>query len=277
MNTPLINWAGRGASRSAALVGLAIALTAAGALPQLVTPAAAAPAPEPPTAAAAQDGNPRAAAQLTSTSSDTERPTVPGQPEVLEVTPTTVTITWAPSTDNVGVTSYLVYQGDQFYSQYVVRTVPNNDPVTLTLSPTAASTHFSVAARDAAGNTSAISPRTYVSQPPSFPRTGDETEPPTAPGAPVVTGFAPGGGLTLTWAPATDNVGVVEYHVYHSFNVDEVRVVAKVSTNSAVITPRGSFYESVWVVAYDAAWNSSRSPSVRLEPPAPPTPGPGVN
>jgi len=246
----------RGASRSAALAGLAIALTAAGALPQLVTPAAAAP-------------NPHAAAQLTSTTSDTERPTVPGQPEVLEVTPTTVTITWAPSTDNVGVTSYLVYQGDQFYSQYVARVVPNNDPVTLTLSPTAASTHFSVAARDAAGNTSATSARTYVSQPPSFPRTGDETEPPTAPGAPVVTGTAPGGGLVLTWAPATDNVGVVEYHVYHSFYVDEVRVVAKVSTNSAVITPRGSSFENVWVVAYDAAWNSSRSPTVRLEPPRP--------
>lgn len=202
---------------------------------------------------------------------DTQRPSVPGQPQVLAVTPTTATITWAPASDNVGVVSYLVFQGDQFYTQWLSRTVPNNDPLTLPLSPTGASLHFSVAARDAAGNTSTQSARAYLTQPPSYPRTGDETVPPTAPGAPVATGYVPGGGVILSWTPATDNVGVVEYHVYHTFYVDEVRVEAKVPTNTAVITPRGGSYETVRVVAYDAAWNSSSSPSVRLGlPPTPP-------
>lgn len=266
--SPLARQVRRGKSRSAALAGFVMTLTVMGALPHLATPAAAAPA--------AWTGHPAATVANSAADTDTQRPTVPGRPQVLEVTPGAVTITWAPSTDNVGVTSYLVFQGDQFYSQYVVRTVPNNDPVTLALSPTAANTHFSVAARDAAGNMSSLSSRTYVPQPPSYPRTGDETTPPTPPGAPVVAGPAPGGGVVLTWAPATDNVGVVEYHVYHTFNVDEVRVVAKVSTNSAVITPRGQSYELVRVVAYDAAWNSSSSPSVSLAPPAPPAPGPAA-
>lgn len=204
---------------------------------------------------------------------DTTPPSVPGRPQVLAVTPTTATITWSPATDNVGVASYLIFQGDQFYAQWLSRIVPTNEPVTLPLSPTGANLHFSVAARDAAGNTSAQSSRTMITQPPSFPRSGDETVPPSAPGAPVAIGYAPGG-VVLTWTPATDNVGVVEYHVYHTFNIDEVRVAAKVSTNSAVITPRGGSYEAVRVVAYDAAWNSSSSMSVPLTIPPLPTPTP---
>jgi hypothetical protein len=87
----------------------------------------------------------------------------------------------------------------------------------------------------------------------------------------VITAVTPDGYL-VTWEPATDDIGVVEYHVYHVFVVDEVRVDAKVSTNTAVIAPRGG-YETVYVVAYDASWNASSSPSVRLLPP--PTPPAG--
>ncbi|MGI5147039.1 fibronectin type III domain-containing protein [Plantactinospora sp. CA-294935] len=160
------------------------------------------------------------------------------------------------------------YQGDQFYSQYLARVVPDNSPLTLQLAPTAAQTHFSVAARDSAGNTSGFSARASVRQPPTFPRSGDNTVPPSPPGTPVVTAVTPDGYL-VTWEPATDDIGVVEYHVYHVFVVDEVRVDAKVSTNTAVIAPRGG-YETVYLVAYDASWNASSSPSVRLLPP--PTP-----
>nr|MDT0660105.1 fibronectin type III domain-containing protein [Micromonospora sp. DSM 115978] len=197
---------------------------------------------------------------------DTQRPTAPGQPQVIEVTPTTATITWAPATDNVGVTQYWIYQGDQFYNQYITRIVSSAVPTVLPLSPTGAYLHFAVAARDAAGNMSAQSARTSIPQPPSFPKTGDETEPPSAPGAPVVTGRTDDGQYILTWTPSTDNVGVVEYHVYHAFNIDEVRVEAKVPTNTAIIRPFGGSYETVRVVAYDAAWNSRGGPSTSLAP-----------
>jgi hypothetical protein len=203
---------------------------------------------------------------------DTQRPTVPGRPQVIEVTPTTATIIWTPSTDNVGVTQYWIYQGDQFYNQWVSRMVPSAVPTTLPLSPTGARLHFAVAARDAAGNMSGISSRAEISQPPSFPRSGDETEPPTAPGAPEVTGVTPDGQLTLTWAPATDNVGVVEYHVIYTYYVDEIRVAAKVPTNTATFPRRGGAPQLVRIVAFDAAWNSSSSPSVSLENVVIPTP-----
>lgn len=206
---------------------------------------------------------------------DRERPSTPGRPQVLEVVPGAVTITWPASTDNVGVTQYYVYQGDQFYTQWIARIVPDNSPLTLPIGATAASSHFSVSARDAAGNTSTISSRMTVSQPPSFPRSGDNTVPPTAPGPPTVLGVT-AEGYRLGWEPATDDLGVVEYHVYHVFNVDEIRVEAKVTTNTAVIVPRGG-YETVRIVAYDASWNSSSSVTVQLPPPPTPSalpPGP---
>jgi hypothetical protein len=81
----------------------------------------------------------------------------------------------------------------------------------------------------------------------------------------VVTGSGPG--TTITWAPATDDTGIVEYHVVHSFNIDEVRVRAIVpgDVTTAAVAP-ASTPNQVWVIAYDAAWNASRGPSVTLTP-----------
>ncbi|WP_433718884.1 family 16 glycoside hydrolase [Actinoplanes sp. CA-051413] len=199
---------------------------------------------------------------------DTQAPLIPGRPSVT-VTPATATLTWPPTVDNVGVTEYVVYQGEQFYQQYPVRTVTGTGPVTLTLNPAAASIHFSVAARDAAGNLSQPSSRVTIPQPPSFPKTGDDTVPPTAPGNPVRTGPD-----VLSWTPATDNVGVREYHVLLVVNIDEVRLLAKVTEPSAVVTVTGS-NPLVRVIAYDGAWNSSSSALVPYGPAATPTPTAG--
>lgn len=203
--------------------------------------------------------------------SDTQPPTTPGAPQILAVSPTTATIAWAPSTDDRGVSAYDVYQGGQFYQRYLVKRVTSNDPLALVLDPTAASTHFSVVARDAAGNQSRSSAMTFVKQPPSFPRAGDDTVPPSAPGIPVLGAVQPDGSYALTWAPATDNLGVVEYHVVHTFMLDEVRVDAKVATNSAIFRARGG-YELVHVIAYDASWNATTGPTLAFNGTPPPTP-----
>jgi hypothetical protein len=205
---------------------------------------------------------------------DTQPPSLPGRPELLDVTPTTATITWPAATDNVGVTSYLIYFGGQFYEDYFLRQVTSNAPVTVPIGGnTGASYHFSVRAVDAAGNTSWFGPRVNFPHPPTVPRVPGDTTAPTAPGAPVATATADG--TTVTWAPATDDTGVVEYHVVHAFNVDEIRVRAIVpgDVNTAVVTP-ASLPNQVWVVAYDAAWNASRSPSVTLTPTTPPPAAP---
>ncbi|MEH1123070.1 hypothetical protein [Micromonospora sp. CPCC 206061] len=207
---------------------------------------------------------------------DTQPPSTPGVPQLLEVTPTTATITWPASTDNVGVTAYWVYFGTQFYENYPVRQVPTNAPVTLPIGGTTGYTlHFSVLAVDAAGNQSALGQRVAFRQPPTVPRTGQDTVPPSAPGTPVITGME-GGSVVITWAPATDNEGVVEYHVVHAFNIDEVRVRAKVpGTVTSAVVPPASTPNQVWVIAYDASWNSSGSASIIATPTTtPPTPPP---
>ncbi|GIF00429.1 fibronectin type III domain-containing protein [Paractinoplanes rishiriensis] len=202
---------------------------------------------------------------------DTQPPSAPGRPELLEVTPTTATITWPAATDNVGVTSYLIYLGGQFYEDYFVRQVTTNAPVTVPLGGnTGATLHVSVRAVDAAGNQSWFGPRVTFGQPPSFPKVPGDTVAPTPPGAPVITSGSAGGAI-ITWAPATDDTGVVEYHVVHAFNIDEVRVRHKVPGNvTSAVVPPASTPNRVWVIAYDAAWNASYSPSVTLTNPTPP-------
>ncbi|MEU7906816.1 hypothetical protein [Actinoplanes sp. NPDC049118] len=206
------------------------------------------------------------------TTPDTQAPLTPGRPRVVEVTPTTVTLSWLPTIDNVGVVDYVLYQGEQFYQQYPVRTVTGTGPVTLPISPTAATIHYALAARDAAGNLSPISGRTSIPQPPSFPRSGDDAVAPTRPGNPALTGQTTDGRGILSWTPATDNVGVVEYHVLLTVNIDEVRVLAKVAEPTATVSVNSGGGPMVRVIAYDAAWNASYSAMVPYGPAPAPTP-----
>jgi mannan endo-1,4-beta-mannosidase len=91
-------------------------------------------------------------------SGDTQAPTTPGTPAASGVTSTSATLTWAASTDNVGVTGYEVFRapgasGGSFAS------VGTSAGTTFTNSGlTAATTYrYQVRARDAAGNVSAAS------------------------------------------------------------------------------------------------------------------------
>ncbi|GAB2567855.1 hypothetical protein Aab01nite_44230 [Paractinoplanes abujensis] len=82
---------------------------------------------------------------------DTTAPSAPGQPTATGVTGTGVSLSWAASTDNVGVTSYDVLRGST-----VIATVSGTSYAVTGLTPSTAYT-FSVRARDAAGNVSAAS------------------------------------------------------------------------------------------------------------------------
>jgi hypothetical protein len=87
---------------------------------------------------------------------DTSAPTTPGNLAASGVTSSSVTLGWSPSSDNVGVTGYDVFQatGSGSFSQVGTAT-----GTAFTASGLAASTQyrFYVRARDAAGNTSANS------------------------------------------------------------------------------------------------------------------------
>jgi hypothetical protein len=78
---------------------------------------------------------------------DTQAPTAPANLVASAVTTSSFTLTWAASTDNVGVTAYKVYRND-----VLVATTPNTTAALTGLSPRTAYA-VKVSAEDAAGNT----------------------------------------------------------------------------------------------------------------------------
>jgi endoglucanase len=82
---------------------------------------------------------------------DTTAPSVPGQPAAGTITANSVALSWTAATDNVGVTAY-----DVLRNGTVVATVSATSYTATGLAASTAYT-FSVRARDAAGNISAVS------------------------------------------------------------------------------------------------------------------------
>ncbi|WP_433650431.1 fibronectin type III domain-containing protein [Micromonospora zamorensis] len=147
---------------------------------------------------------------------DTERPTAPGPITVVAVDTTSVELTWAASTDNVGVVRYPVgVRFEDFGSQYSTDT--NSIRIT-GLRPSRTYT-FSVWALDAAGNSSLSNPTLRLTMPP-----GDD-QPPSAPGQPVAYDVA-ATLVWLRWAHSVENVALDRYEV---FRVDAGGTLTRVS------------------------------------------------
>jgi len=174
---------------------------------------------------------------------DTTAPTAPTALVSSAVTATSFTLGWTASTDNVGVTGYVVYKaGTQFGTSATT---------SLSITGLAPSTAYSmtVKAKDAAGNLSA------ASSPLSVTTTADTTAP-TAPTALVSSGVA-ATSFTLGWTSSTDNVGVTGYIIYKGGTQ-----VGTSTTTSYVVTglaPCTAY--SMTVKAKDAAGNLSAASS----------------
>jgi len=117
------------------------------------------------------------------------------------LTPSSCTVSWTASTDNVGVTGYELRRdstslGTETGTSRSVSGLVYNVPSVLT-----------VRARDAFGNWSNWSAPLTV--------TLDATSP-TAPGS-LASPSQTGTSVTLTWTAATDNVGVVAYDIYRTW------------------------------------------------------------
>ena len=134
---------------------------------------------------------------------DTAAPSIPGPIEVAEITTTEVTLTWAASTDNVGVARYAVQH--VYTDVAMLHSTPTNSITIANLRPSATYT-FSVRALDAAGNSSLSTPSLRLTMPP-----GDD-QAPTVPLNPVPTTIGDTS-VTLSWGRSTDNVYVALYEV----------------------------------------------------------------
>jgi chitodextrinase len=146
-------------------------------------------------------------ASATTLAPDTQPPTSPSNLTATAVSTSQINLSWTASTDNVGVTGYLVERctgaGCTTFSQIAAVTGTSFNNTGL-----AASTPYSyrVRATDAAGNLSGYSNVAGATT------LAPDTQPPTNPSNLTATA-ASSGQINLAWTASTDNVGVTAYLV----------------------------------------------------------------
>lgn len=181
---------------------------------------------------------------------DTQPPTPPSGLLTSGLACRSVTLSWAASSDNIGVTGYDIYHD----GQQMTSVNGSTRSVALTLTP-GASWGLYVNARDAAGNVSQASPIVTI----QIPLCQTDTAAPTAPTN--LQGTVAGTSAYLTWSAASDNIGVTAYDIYRN----NVKVG---STGSLAFTDSGLAANTTYpytLAARDAAGNTSaRSLSLSL-------------
>lgn len=174
---------------------------------------------------------------------DVTAPSTPTNLTAVAGGPTTINLSWTASTDNIGVTSYLVYR-DALPS-------PVASVVGTTFSDTGLtplSVHsYRVVASDAAGNLSGFSNTATASTP-------ADTTPPTAPSNLTAVAVS-ASTINLSWTASTDNVGVSGYSVFRDSNPTAIATVSG-TTFSDIGLALGSTH-SYTVKAFDGSNNVS--------------------
>ena len=185
---------------------------------------------------------------------DTQPPTAPSGLTATATSSTQISLSWTASTDNVGVTGYLIERcqgsGCTTFSQIGSSASRTFNDTGLTAST---SYSYQVRATDAAGNLSAYSNVASTATQPA------DTQPPTAPTNLTATASS-GGQINLSWTASTDNVGVTGYLVERCqgagcTNFARLYTVTATSYSDTGLTPNTSY--TYQVKATDAAGNFS--------------------
>jgi chitodextrinase len=141
-----------------------------------------------------------AAVSVTTTSTtDTQPPSTPGNLQGTGVSPSRIDLNWSAATDNVAVTAYVVRRDGATAAQ-VSQTSYSDTGLSSNTSYV-----YTVSARDAAGNESAESGGISVATLPSL-----DIDPPSVPSG-LGTSTVTASTIGLVWNPATDNVGIEAY------------------------------------------------------------------
>ena len=181
------------------------------------------------------------AAQAT-TPADTTAPGVPGSFTATATSPTSISLSWTVSTDNVGVTGYRVRRGGTLIGSPTGLSFADN-------SRTPSTTYnYTVTALDAAGNESAAASASATTPAPP-----PDVIPPTIPGnlQALATSTTT---ISLSWNASSDNVAVASYRVQRG-GVTVAASVTSTTFNDVGLTPNTSY--SYTVSAIDAAGNRS--------------------
>jgi chitodextrinase len=178
-------------------------------------------------------------ASASATTADTIAPSTPTGLVASAAGATAINLTWTASTDNVGVTGYIVKRNGV---QVATPTATNYSDTGLS---SATTYNYTVAARDAAGN---ISPDSS-----SASATTADTTPPSTPTGLVATAATGAATINLSWTASTDNVGVTSYIVKRN----GVQVATPTTTSYADTGLSSATTYSYTVAARDAAGNIS--------------------
>src|SRR6186713_2099281 len=140
---------------------------------------------------------------------DTQAPSVPAGLMAPSTTSSSISLTWTPSTDNVGVTGYQILRAPGTSGGSFAQ-VGTSTSASFVNSGLAASTTFryQVRATDAAGNVSAVS-NTVTATTQSG---GGDTQAPSTP-ANLTASSTTASSISLAWSASTDNVGVTGYQI----------------------------------------------------------------
>jgi chitodextrinase len=181
---------------------------------------------------------------------DTQAPTVPQNQTVGGITQTSFTMSWSAASDNVGVTGYAVYLDGA--------RVATSAATSYTYTGLVCGRTYTVGleAQDAAGNASDISLASGPVSTSACAPSGD-TQAPTAPGG-LSLGAVSQSSVSVSWQPASDNVGVVGYGYYRAGSL-----VGNGTGTSYVFSGLACGTSSSFAVdAYDAAGNRSGKSSI---------------
>ncbi len=210
---------------------------------------------------------------------DTQPPTAPSALGATAVTSVRIDLSWSASTDNIGVTGYLIErcQGPSC-SSFTQIAAPAGAGTTFSDTGLTTNTSYSyrVRAKDGAGNLSAYS---NVASATTLP----DTQPPTAPSS-LAANAVSGNRVDLSWTASTDNVGVTGYLIERCQGAgcsSFVQIAAPggtATTFSDTTAVAGTSY-SYQVRATDAAGNlgpysnvaSATTPAPDTQPPSAPT------
>ncbi|CAM1345469.1 fibronectin type III domain-containing protein [Tenacibaculum amylolyticum] len=185
---------------------------------------------------------------ITPDTTDYEAPSVPGNLTATDISFTSASLTWDPSTDNVGVVGYDIYKGNSLV-QSTTNTSFNLTGLAINTSHT-----YSVKAKDEQGNTSDPATVTF--------RTLKDNEAPSTPLNLAISNLTCTS-AKLSWGSCNDNVGVAGYDVY--LNGTLVGTTSNTSFNFTGLSVNASY--TCAVRCKDSSGNTSTSASTSFKTP----------
>lgn len=189
----------------------------------------------------------------TQASPDTTAPSKPAGLTATAKSPTQVDLSWSASTDNTGITGYLVLRNNAVIANTTATTYSDTTTVANT------SYTYTVEAKDAAGNVSVMSAAATVKTP-----SPADTTAPTVPSGLLATAVSETQ-VNLSWAPSTDNIAVAGYNIYRNGN--KIATSATTSFGDGTATADTSY--TYKVSAYDGQGNvSAQSAAASVKTPA---------